>query len=55
MPRRTRPPEQQLSLEWTDTMRWTHLPAEVRAPLVTELRALLERAATPRAEARTDE
>lgn len=55
MPRRTRPPEQQLPLEWTDTMRWTHLPAEVRAHLVAELRALLERAAAPPAEGRTDE
>jgi hypothetical protein len=36
-------------------MRRAPLPAAVRAHLVTELRALLERAATPRAEARTDE
>ena len=46
MPRRTtRPPEQQLPLDWTDAMHWTRLPAEVQAQLVTELRALLERAA----------
>ena len=46
MPRRTtRSREQQLPLDWTDAMRWTRLPAEVQAQLVTELRARLERAA----------
>jgi hypothetical protein len=46
MPRRTtRSPERQLPLDWTDAMRWTQLPAEVRTQLVTELRALLEQAA----------
>ena len=56
MPRRTtRSPEQQLSLEWTDAMRWAHLPAEVRAELIIELRAMLEHAATGHPERRTDE
>ncbi len=50
MPRWARPPEPHLPVEWPDTMRWAHLPAEVRAHLGTELRALLERAATPRAD-----
>ena len=43
--RMTRSPERQLALDWTDAMRWTQLPAEVQAQLVTELRALLEQAA----------
>lgn len=50
MPRRTRPRERQLDLEWTDTIGWSELPAEVREQLRIALRALLERAALPRAE-----
>ena len=56
MPRRTtRSPEQQLPLDWTDAMRWTQLPAEVQAQLVTALRALLEQAARRAPEGRSDD
>jgi hypothetical protein len=36
-------------------MRWTRLPAEVQAQLVTELRALLEQAARRAPEGRSDD
>ena len=56
MPRRTtRSPERQLPLDWTDAMRWTQLPAEVQAQLVTELRALLEQAARRDQTGRSDD
>ena len=56
MPRRTtRSPERQLPLDWTDAMRWTQLPAEVQAQLVTELRALLEQAARRDRKGRSDD
>jgi hypothetical protein len=47
--RGTRRSERQRELEWTDTLRWAELPADLRDQLAAELRVLLERAATRQA------
>ena len=48
MRRSATPKGSQLLLEWMGSLRWTDLPAAVRAPVVVELRALLRRAAAGR-------
>jgi hypothetical protein len=55
MPRRTRPPERQLPLEWTAAMRWAHLSAEVRERVTAALRAMLERYTAQQAKRPADE
>jgi hypothetical protein len=45
MPRRRRARETQLDLDWTASLRWSDLPAELREELRTELLALLAQVA----------
>jgi hypothetical protein len=45
MPRRRRARETQLDLDWTASLRWSDLPAELREELRTELHALLAQVA----------
>ena len=47
--RGTRWSERQRELEWTSTLRWAELPADLRHQLAAELKGLLVRAVTRRA------